>query len=236
MITMTHRTQVTLPQALLFTLVLGALASCSSTESQRTIETQQVATQGTPYSGPRYALSVGRFSNASPYMRGIFSSQTEDRLGDQARTILETQIGQTNRFDLLDRSNMTALAQESRLAGKEQTLDAAEIVLTGQVTEFGRRTTGDHQLFGILGRGKTQTAYSVVSLNVVDVSTSRVLFSTQGAGEYSLSDREVIGFGSTSGYDSTLNGKVLSSAIIDAVNKVVAALEAGTWRPTGDGQ
>ncbi len=83
--------------------------------------------------------------------------------------------------------------------------------------EFGRKTTGDKQLWGILGKGKSQVAYSKVTLNVLDARTSEVLYSVSGAGEYSLSDREVIGFGGTSGYDSTLNGKVLSLAIQEAV-------------------
>ena len=68
--------------------------------------------------------------------------------------------------------------------------------------------TGDQQLFGILGRGKEQVAYAKVDLNVVDVTSSEVVYSASGAGEYSLSNREVIGFGGSAGYDSTLNGKV----------------------------
>jgi curli biogenesis system outer membrane secretion channel CsgG len=101
------------------------------------------------------------------------------------------------------------------------------LVVTGQVTEFGRRTSGDKQLFGILGRGKTQVAYSKVSVLLVDVRTSRIVYSVQGAGEFALSDREVVGFGTSSGYDSTLNGKVLNLAITNAVNKMVEALEGG---------
>jgi curli biogenesis system outer membrane secretion channel CsgG len=42
-------------------------------------------------------------------------------------------------------------------------------------------------LFGILGSGKRQVAYSKVTLNVVDVLTSQVIYSVSGAGEYELS-------------------------------------------------
>ncbi len=89
-------------------------------------------------------------------------------------------------------------------------------MVTGDVTAFGRKVTGDQQLFGILGRSKEQVAYAKVDLNVVDVATSEVVYSTSGAGEYALSNREVIGFGGTAGYDSTLNGKVLDLAIREA--------------------
>jgi curli biogenesis system outer membrane secretion channel CsgG len=215
--------------------LLAALAACSATEEHRTVETPTVASYGTEYSGPRYDLSIGRFSNNSPYLRGIFTDGP-DRLGNQARTILQTHLSQTNRFNLLDRENVSAIEQETEFSGTTPEIEGAEVLLTGQVTEFGRKTTGDEQLFGILGRGKEQVAYSKVSINVVDVRTSRVLYSVQGAGEYALSDREVVGFGSTSGYDSTLNGKVLNLSITDAVNKLVVALERGEWSPTRPGE
>jgi len=89
---------------------------------------------------------------------------------------------------------------------------------------------GDIQLFGILGSGKKQVAYSKVALNVVNVNTSEVVFTVQGAGEYALSDRELIGFGGTAGYDSTLNGKVLDLALREAVNRLVEGLESGAWK------
>ena len=120
-------------------------------------------------------------------------------------------------------------------SGRAQQLKGAAYVITGDVTEFGRKETGDQQLFGILGRGKTQIAYSKVSLNVIDPVTSEVIFSVQGAGEYALSNREVIGFGGTTGYDSTLNGKVLDLAIREAVNRLVDGIEQGAWKPNKAG-
>jgi curli biogenesis system outer membrane secretion channel CsgG len=210
-------------------LVVAAfvLAACAS-ESHQVVETPTVDSAGTPWAGPRPAVAIGNFQNRSPYMQGMFTSG-EDRLGSQAQTILKTHLSQSNRFQLLDRDNMDAIARESELSGTAQALAGANFVLSGEVTEFGRRNTGDRELFGILGRGHNQMAYSKVSINVVDARTSQVVHSVQGAGEYALSDREVVGFGSTSGYDSTLNGKVLNLAITDAVNKLVASVEAGAW-------
>ena len=88
---------------------------------------------------------------------------------------------------------------------------------------------GDVQLFGILGRGKTQVAYAKVNLNIVNTLTSEVVYSSQGAGEFSLSEREIIGFGGTASYDATLNGKVLDLAMREAVNNLVAGKDAGQW-------
>lgn len=214
---------------LLLAVCIAALFAGCAKESSRVVQTPTVASLNTNYSGERIAVSVGRFNNQSSYNNGVFSDG-EDRLGNQAQTILISNLQQSGRFSVLDRTNMRAIKEESAISKTAQNLKGARYVITGDVTEFGRKTTGDHQLFGILGKGKTQTAYSKVNLNIVDVRTSEVVFSTQGAGEYELSNREVLGFGGTAGYDSTLNGKVLSLAIIEAVNNLVNGLENGAFK------
>jgi len=218
----------TISAAVIAASVLALFSGCAK-ESSRVVQTPTVASLNTNYSGERIAVSVGRFNNQSSYNNGVFSDG-EDRLGNQAQTILISSLQQTGRFSVLDRTNMRAIKEESVISKSAQNLKGARYVITGDVTEFGRKTTGDHQLFGILGKGKTQTAYSKVNLNIVDVRTSEVVFSTQGAGEYELSNREVLGFGGTAGYDSTLNGKVLSLAIIEAVNNLVNGLENGAFK------
>ena len=161
-------------------------------------------------------------------MRGVFSDGV-DRLGSQAKTTLISHLQQSQRFAVLDRDNMSETSQEAKLQGAAQTLRGASFVVTGDITEFGRKEVGDMQLFGIMGRGKSQVAYAKVTLNIVNSLTSEVVFSARGAGEYELSNREVLGFGGTAGYDSTLNGKVLDLAMREAVNTLVAAKDAGQW-------
>ncbi len=210
-------------------VVSFVLATGCASESHRTVETESVAVQRATYTGPQTPIAVGKLANASPYMRGIFTDG--DQLGGQAKTILKTDLALTGRFDVVDRENLDELEFESQTSGATQQLLGARYVITGEVTEFGRKETGDRQLFGIFGRGKEQVAYSKVSLNIVDVSTSRIVYAVQGAGEYALGSREVLGTGGTQGYDSTLNGKVLNLSITDAVNKLVGAMERGEWKP-----
>lgn len=209
--------------------LLAGLAGCA-TESYQNVKPQTVATAGVPYSGVRSPIAVGKFDNRSSFMRGLFSDGV-DRLGSQAKTILVTHLQQTNRFRVLDRDNMAEIKQEADIKQQAQQLKGADYVVTGDVTEFGRKEVGDMQLFGILGRGKQQVAYAKVSLNVVDIATSEVVYSVQGGGEYSLSSREIVGFGGTSSYDSTLNGKVLDLAVREAVNNLTAAVDSGAWKP-----
>ena len=206
------------------------LAGCA-TESHKAVEVHKPAAAATVYTGPKSTLVVGKFDNRSSYMRGLFSDGV-DRLGGQAKTILVGHLQETGRFKVMDRENMDEIAREAKLKGQEQALKGADFAITGDVVEFGRKEVGDQQLFGILGSGKKQVAYSKVTLNVVDVLTSEVVYSVQGAGEYALSNREVIGFGGTASYDSTLNGKVLDLAIRESINRLVEGMEQGKWKPT----
>jgi curli biogenesis system outer membrane secretion channel CsgG len=211
-------------------LVFGFFSGCA-TESHQALTPPKPAAAGTAYSGPRNTLMVGKFDNRSSYLRGLFSDGV-DRLGGQAKTILIGHLQETGRFRVVDRENMEEIAREAKLRGQEQALQGAEFAITGDVVEFGRKEVGDRQFFGILGSGKHQVAYSKVTVNVVNVLTSEVVHSVQGAGEYTLSNHEVLGFGGTAGYDSTLNGKVLDLAIREAINRLVESLEQGRWTPT----
>lgn len=212
-------------QLLTVVLAISALAGCA-TESSQAVAVATVASAAKPYAGPRAPIAVGKFDNRSSFMRGVFSDGV-DRLGGQAKTILISHLQQTNRFNVLDRDNLAEMRQEAGFKQQAQSIKGADYIVTGDVTEFGRKEVGDHQLFGLVGRGKTQVAYAKVTLNVVNIATSEVVYSSAGAGEYSLSNREVLGFGGTASYDATLNGKVLDLAMREAVDKLVAGVDAG---------
>ena len=217
-------------QSLLAMLIVSGVVGCA-TESHQALTTPQVASAGSVYQGPKSTLMVGKFDNRSSYMRGLFFDGV-DRLGGQAKSILITHLQQTGRFLVVDRDNMDEIAREATIKGQAQVLKGADFAVTGDVAEFGRKEVGDMALFGILGSGKRQVAYSKVNLNIVNVQTSEVVYSVLSAGEYVLSNREVLGFGSTASYDSTLNGKVLDLAIREAVNRLVEGVEHGNWKPS----
>lgn len=204
---------------------VGMLAGCA-TESSRSVTPPQVQVASPSPAGDRLPIRVGKFDNRSSYMRGIFSDGV-DHLGGQAQTILITHLQQTGKFAVQDRANMAELKEEAAYAKQAQALRGAVVAISGAVTDFGRKEVGDQQLFGIVGTGKQQIAYAKVSLYVVDVRTAEVIASVQGAGEYALDNREVLGFGGTASYDATLNGKVLDLAVREAVEKLAASYEHG---------
>ncbi len=218
---------------LLILLATVALAAgCTTTETSRTIEPSRTAAAAAllpAYAGPKAPIAVGNFDNRSSFMRGIFA-EGGDRLGSQSKTILVSHLQQSQRFSVLDRENLAEARQEAALRQTAQALRGADFLVTGAVSEFGRKEVGDRALFGLLGRGKTQVAYAKVTLNIVDPISSEVVYSVQGAGEYTLSEREILGFGSTASYDATLNGKVLDLAIREAVDHLVKGLDSGAWK------
>jgi len=216
---------------LLAAAALSLVAGCA-TESSRSVAVAKVDAAAAPYSGARVAVSVGKFDNRSNFMRGIFSDGV-DRLGSQAKTTLMAHLQQSQRFSVLDRENLGEARQEAQYQAKAQAIKGADFVVTGDISEFGRKEVGDQQLFGLLGRGKTQVAYAKITLNIVNSLTSEVVYSARGAGEYELSNREVIGFGGTAGYDATLNGKVLDLAMREAVNNLVTGYDARQWGAAG---
>jgi curli biogenesis system outer membrane secretion channel CsgG len=222
----------TLRSTLLALLAAALAAGCSTTETSRAVEparTAAAASTAPAYTGPKAPIAVGNFDNRSSFGRGIFA-EGGDRLGSQSKTILVSHLQQTNRFNVLDRENMAEARQEAALRQAAQSIKGADFLVTGSVSEFGRKEVGDRALFGLLGRGKTQVAYAKVTLNIVNPLTSEVVYSVAGGGEYTLSEREILGFGSTASYDATLNGKVLDLAIREAVDRLVAGLESGAWK------
>ncbi|WP_159911113.1 CsgG/HfaB family protein [Pantoea sp. 18069] len=202
-----------------------ALTGCA-TETSQALAVSQTKAATRSYQGPRRPIAIGKFDNRSSYLRGAFSAGV-DRLGSQAKTILISHLQQTQRFHVLDRDNMEETQFEAHIKGAAQQLKGADYVVTGDVSEFGRKEVGDRQLFGVLGRGKTQIAYAQITLNIVDIHTSEVVRSVRGSGEYQLSNREIIGFGGSAGYDATLNGKVLDLAIREAVDRLGEVVDAG---------
>ena len=215
----------TLPSVVLSAAFL--MAGCA-TESSRTVEVAKVQAASTQPQGPRVPVAVGKFDNRSNYMMGVFSDGI-DRLGSQAKTSLVAHLQQSQRFSVLERENMNEISQEAKLQGVAQTVRGASFLITGDITEFGRKEVGDQQFFGVLGRGRSQVAYAKITLNVVNTRTSEVVYSARGAGEYQLSTREVVGFGGTAGYDATLNGKVLDLAMRDAVDNLSSARDSSKW-------
>lgn len=176
----------------------------------------------------RMTVAIARFTNESIYGSGLFTDAAGDRLGKQAADLLARHLMQTQRFNVVERQDIGKLEAEAALMGKsssqfKQNLAGVDALILGSVAELGRDETGSSWL---VGKQRTQRARARVVLRMVDPTTGQVFYSQEGSGDATLSSTSTLGFGGTSGFDSTLEGKAIDAAIVNLMNNVVQTLDS----------
>jgi len=172
-------------------------------------------------------VAIARFSNETKYGRGFFDNENEDRLGKQVMDILSSKLVNTEKFLLLERSDLDQIAKEKDIANLNSYNIPADFLIVGSITEFGRKSTSE---VGVFSRTKKQTAYAKVSIRLIDVKTSQIIYSEEGEGEAFVESGTVLGVGETAEYDATLNDKVIIAAISKLVNNIVERLLDSEWK------
>jgi curli biogenesis system outer membrane secretion channel CsgG len=216
---------------LVFASLLFVSSACTH-ETSRTMQPSEInaAPSYSSYQGARVPLAVGEFANRSGFRQGVFFD-TEQKLDHQAKQILVTHLSQSQRFQVYDRMNIANMNQEQQFLGKKgAAIQGSRYLLTGAVTEFGRREIGNESLGGLIHKSKSQQLHAKVQISVVDSNTSAIIGSYQGEGEFALGTKRVLGFGSRAGYDATLADKVLNLAIMEAVKDLIADVDQGRIR------
>ena len=172
-------------------------------------------------------VAIGRFTNETNYGKGFFDKSNENTIGRQAMDILSTRITQSEKFIMLEREDMDLINSELKMNNLNNLNIAADYLIIGSISEFGRNTTGE---VGVFSRTKKQSAYAKVNIRLVDVSTGQLIYSEEGAGEAFSEVGTVLGAGTRAGYDSSLNDKVISAAISKLVNNIIENLTEKPWR------
>lgn len=176
----------------------------------------------------RMSIGIARFTNESIYGSGLFTDASGDRIGKQASDLLARHLMATQRFNVVERQDISKLEAEADLMGVgkdkfKQNLAGVDALILGSVVELGRDTTGSTWL---LGKEKTQRARARVVLRLVDPKTGQLFYTQEGSGEAELSSNSTLGFGGATGFDSTLEGKAIDAAIVNMINNVVQTLDA----------
>jgi curli biogenesis system outer membrane secretion channel CsgG len=173
-------------------------------------------------------VAVSRFSNETQYAKGLFYDKENDPIGKQAVDILSTKLASSNKFILLERQDGDKIDEEIKLAGNTAFQKiGADYLIIGSVTEFGRKNTGDTQVFS---RSKTQIVEAGVSLRLVDVSTGQIIYSEEAKGEAETTNKTVLGLGEKADYDATLSDKAISAAISKLVENVINNCMDRPWK------
>jgi curli biogenesis system outer membrane secretion channel CsgG len=217
---------------LLASFLIAILVGCSTVKPPET----KVVPSPTPQVSKSIAkqerslkrkVAIARFSNETKYGQGFFYDKNDDKLGKQAMDIFSSKLAATGKFIMLERADLSYLSDEKTTAKLTEANIPADYLIVGSVTEFGRKATSD---VGVFSRSKKQTAYAKVSVRLVDVRTSQIIYSEEGSGEAFSESETTLGVGTTADYDATLNDKVISAAIAKLVSNIGENLLNRPWR------
>ncbi len=196
-------------------------------EAQPKISKSVAAKTVASKSGLKRKVAVGRFSNETKYGQSFFLDKSQDRIGKQALDILSNRLNETDRFILLERADMDKIEKELTIAQTGTIKNAADYLIIGSVTEFGRKESGQ---VGIFSRTKKQLAFAKVHIRLVDVASGRIIYSEEGTGEAFSEAGTVMGVGAQAGYDSAINDKALDAAITNLASNIIENLLNKPWQ------
>ncbi len=172
-------------------------------------------------------VAIGRFTNETVYGQSFFIDKDNNRIGKQAMDILSAKLFETGKFIMLERADLAQIQKELKIGGSSELKNAADYVIVGSITEFGRKEVSD---VGIFSRVKRQEANAKVHIRIIDVSTGEIIYSEEGKGTAYSEAGVVFGVGAKAGYDSSLNDKVLDAAITNLASNVIENMLDKPWR------
>lgn len=224
--------KITIP---LFGILSILLTSCATVKEEVIIPTNTQSsaispTQTTASLNKKYLkrkIAIGRFSNETIYGQGFFIDKSNDRIGKQAMDILSSKLFETGRFIMLERADISKIEKELSIGNNSTLKNAADFIIVGSITEFGRKEVSD---VGVFSRVKKQEASAKVHIRIIDVITGQIIYSEQGKGVAYSEAGTVFGVGNKAGYDSSLNDKVLDIAITDLASNVIENMLGKPWR------
>ncbi len=172
-------------------------------------------------------VAIARFTNETTYGQSFFIDSDNNRIGKQAMDILSAKLFETGKFIMLESSDLNQVEKELNIEGITKVNNAADYIIVGSITEFGRKEVSD---VGVFSRVKKQEANATVHIRIIDVSTRQIIYSEQGKGIAYSEAGTVLGVGDKAGYDSSLNDKVLNVAITDLASNIIENMLDKPWR------
>lgn len=172
-------------------------------------------------------VAIARFTNETVSGTTFLIDKSGDKLGKQASDILTARLAATGRFLMFERTDSDEVQAEKLIAGMEDQGVSVDYLILGSVSEFGRSVESES---GVFSRSKTQKAYAKVNVRLVEVSTGRIIYSEEGAGEAFSEMKKTLGVGGSAGYDQSLTDKAISASISKLVSSLVENLTKAPWK------
>lgn len=176
--------------------------------------------------GLKHKIAIGRFTNETRTGQSFFIDKNNDRIGKQAMDILSSKLFETGKFIMLERSDLTKIQNELGIGGNTELKNAADYLILGSITEFGRKEVSD---VGLFSRVRKQEAFAKVHIRIVDVSTGQIIYSEEGKGTTYSEAGTMMGVGGKSGYDEQLNDKAIDAAISDLASNIIENMSDKPW-------
>lgn len=193
------------------------------------------------FAAPRKTIAVSEFENKSGW-RGRWS------IGWGMQEMMATALIDTGRFTVLERQDLSSVmaeqdlgasgrAAEGTAAGIGQ-LGRAQILISGAVTEFEEKKSGEGAGIGIKGfriGGSREQAHVAINVRIYDTTTGEVLDSLRVAGSAASGGLKV-GYssrdfgGDLGGFRKTPLGEATQEAINEAVAKIASRLRGVPWQ------
>ena len=167
-------------------------------------------------------VAIGRFSDETKRGNSFFLDDNENRIGKQASDILAARLTSSNKFIMLERSDLDLVADEGKLKKV-----GSKYLIVGSVSAYGRSAVSD---VGVFSRNKKQTANVTVNIRIVDTTSGQIVFSEEGSGVAVSESNKVMGVGESAGYDQSLDDKALSAAISKLTSNVMNNLLDEPWQ------
>jgi curli biogenesis system outer membrane secretion channel CsgG len=216
---------------LLFLLSVSLISGCTSPTPEilnapiNTANQQISELDNAQFKGLKRLVAIGRFSDETKRGNSFLVDNNNNRLGKQATDILSSRLTASGKFIMLERPDVQLLSSESK--DFETSKIGADYLIVGSISEFGRRTESDVAIFS---RNKVQTANATVNVRLIDVKTSRIVYSEEASGEARSEANQVFGVGQTAAYNTSLDDKAVSAAISKIVSNIMNNLLDSPWQ------
>ncbi len=181
------------------------------------------------FSGAKHKVAVVKFTNKAVY---------GGELGDTAATLMDTELGRSNYFEMYDRRNLAASGRELRYTGGKIRMGRLgegggapaqparvelDAIITGEVTSFSVKTGGHNYFFYV---EKYQEVQCTVDVSIINHHNGRRIGSETGHAKFKIryQGSGVLGGGSGATYDQSLAQKALRRAIDDCIERVITQI------------
>ncbi len=208
-------------------LIFSGCVSSNPDMVAKSTPSSQKAAPAASYTGLKRKVAIARFSNETTYAKGAFYDRENDPLGKQTVDILSAKLASTEKFILLERSDLDAINAERQLTGLTTQSLGADFLIIGSLTKYGRKNTGES---GLVSRTKRQTVEAGVSIRLVDVSTGQIIYSEEANGTAETEASTTFGFGGQAGFDATLSDKAIDAAISQLVENIINNCMDRPWK------